>query len=462
MLLPSASAVFTAKTTGSGTFTARTVFGLTQTAPCFTHDASGGCGSAVAIRQTENMSISPDGKHLYAAAHTDDAVAQYARNLTTGALTALAAPNQCVSNAATTGCTTAAGLDRAYDVVVSPDGNHVYAAGYASDAVAAFSRDATTGALTQLAAPNRCVSNAAITGCTTGRALDGADGVAISPDGAFVYVAAYTSSAVTVFSRNSTTGVLTQLAGTAGCIADTSSTVTGCTAAVGLKNPYFLQVSPDGRSVYAAANGSSAVPVLQRNTTTGVLTQAAAPNACVYNTGSTAITGCTAAVGLSGVYNVRVSPDNSSVYALGYDGDTIAALSRNTTTGVLTQLAGPNACLYLTGGTAPAGCTAARAIDAPTGLSFTPDGRHLFVSAYTSGAVAVFRRGTTGVLTQLTGTNGCFAVSVTGCATGKGVQLGLSVLVSPDGRDVYVGGGQPQGTGQNPPTGNLAVLNWTH
>ena len=40
------------------------------------------------------------------------------------------------------------GLDGAYSVTVSPDGNHVYAGGYTDDAIAVFSRKSSTGALT--------------------------------------------------------------------------------------------------------------------------------------------------------------------------------------------------------------------------------------------------------------------------------------------------------------------------
>ena len=458
--LPVSNAGFSGVTVSpTNTFAARASFGLMQTAPCLNHDGSSGCTAATGIKQSEHVVVSPDGKHVYTASLLGDAVAVFSRNATTGALTQLAAPNQCVSNGSVTGCTTATGLDGVYDVAVSPDGNHVYATGYWSDTLAMFSRNATTGVLTQLAAPNKCVSRAAVTGCTTVTGLNGADGVAVSPDGAHVYVASYDDSSLAVFARDATTGALTQLAGAAGCITDTSAPITGCATARGLLNPFFLQVTPDGTSVYVAANGSSSVPVFQRDPTTGALTQPAAPNACVYNSGSAAITGCTAAVGLSGAYNVRVAPNSASVYVVGYNGNTVAAFSRNTSTGVLTQLASPNACLYNAGGTAPAGCSSARGLAAPTGLAFSPDGRWAFVSAYTSGAVVVLRHdNTTGVLSQLSGTDGCIAVSITGCTTGQAVQQGLNVTTSPDGRDVYSVGGNGSGQG----AGYLAVLNFTH
>jgi 6-phosphogluconolactonase (cycloisomerase 2 family) len=443
----------------ANTFAARASFGLMQTAPCFNHDGSSGCTAATGIKQSEHVVVSPDGKHVYTASLLGDAVAAFSRNATTGALTQLAAPNQCVTNGSVAGCTSVTGLDGVYDIAVSPDGNHVYATGYWSDTLAMFSRDATTGVLTQLAAPNKCLSRTVVTGCTTATAINGVDGVAVSPDGEHVYVTSYDDSTLAVFSRNSTTGALTQLAGSAGCITDTSAPINGCATARGLVNPYFLQVTPDGTSLYVAANGSHSVPVFQRDTTTGALTQPAAPNACIYNIGSPAITGCTPVVGLSGAYHVRVAPNSGSVYVVGYNGNTVAAFTRNTSTGVLTQLASPNACLYNSGGTAPAGCSSARGLAAPTGLAFSPDGRWAFVSAYTSGAVVVLRHdNATGVLSQLSGTDGCIAVAIAGCTTGQAVQQGLNVTTSPDGRDVYSVGGNGSGQG----AGYLAVLNFTH
>ena len=40
------------------------------------------------------------------------------------------------------------GLGYAYSVTISPDGNHAYAVGLTDDALVAFSRDSSTGALT--------------------------------------------------------------------------------------------------------------------------------------------------------------------------------------------------------------------------------------------------------------------------------------------------------------------------
>jgi len=71
-----------------------------------------------------------------------------------------------------------------------------------SDAVAALKRDTTTGALTQPAGTAGCVSETGTAGaCTDGANLDGAIIVVVSPDGADVYVGAQVSDAIAVLPR---------------------------------------------------------------------------------------------------------------------------------------------------------------------------------------------------------------------------------------------------------------------
>ncbi|GAB1645804.1 lactonase family protein [Krasilnikovia sp. MM14-A1259] len=462
-LLPTSLAAFSATASGpASSFTARATFGLTQTASpqCFSDDGSAGCTMATGIVEGQAVAVSPDGKNVYAGSSTSNAVAEFSRNTTTGSLTQLTTTNnKCVSNAGITGCTTVTGaLNGVYDVVVSPDGKNLYAVASRSSTVAAFNRDTSTGALTPLANPNRCLYDTGATNvpnCSSARGIGGADGVAISPDGAFVYVSSYSTNSVAAFARDSATGVLTQLSGTAGCTSATGAN--GCATGYGLGQPYFMRMTPDGTSLYVASYASYSVAVFQRNPTTGVLTQPGGSNACMNDVSKGAVTGCTTASGLYGAYNVAIAPNGRTVYVMGYDHDTVAIFTRNTTTGVLTQAA--SVCLYLSGGTTVAGCSSARAINGPTGMTFSADGLFAFVSAYGSNGVAAFRHdNATGALTQLTGTSGCISVNTSGCSAGSGLRLANNITTSPDGRDVYVTGGNTQGNG----AGYVASLNLTH
>ena len=105
---------------------------------------------------------------------------------------------------------------------MSPDGKHVYVASEGSDAVAAFARNKMTGSLTQLPDLAACVNDTGSSGtCTPGVGLAGALAVSVSPDGKHVYVASLDSDAVAAFARNNTTGALTQLLDQDGCVSET-------------------------------------------------------------------------------------------------------------------------------------------------------------------------------------------------------------------------------------------------
>jgi DNA-binding beta-propeller fold protein YncE len=220
------------------------------------------------------VAVSRDGKHVYVTSVTSSAVAVFARDrLMLGALTQLADPDGCIVNGPSldiAGCTnTGKALQRADGVAVSPDGKHVYVAALNSNAVAVFARDSMTGKLTQLADPDGCIVNGPsldIAGCTnTGKALGGANAVAVSPDGKNVYVVSDFSNAVAVFARDKMTGKLTQLADPDGCIVDgPSADIAGCTnTGKALNTGSDVAVSSNGKNVYVTA-GSFGVAVFKR------------------------------------------------------------------------------------------------------------------------------------------------------------------------------------------------------
>ena len=83
---------------------------------------------------------------------------------------------------------------------VSADGTSVYVASYFSDAVAVFQRDEASGVLTQLAGSAGCVSNTGSEGCVDGRAIQAVPSVTVSVDGRNVYTTSF-GSTVAVFAR---------------------------------------------------------------------------------------------------------------------------------------------------------------------------------------------------------------------------------------------------------------------
>jgi DNA-binding beta-propeller fold protein YncE len=166
---------------------------------CVSSDGTGGaCDQGSGLGKPQGVAVSVDGKHVYVASTTGDAVALFSRDKKTGTLSQLG----CISNGGSGGCDSGTALDGAYGVDVSQDGNNVYVTANVSDAVAVFARDKKTGLLNQLAPTNGCVSLSGTGGaCAAGVGLDGAQGLAITKDGKSVYVVGNASDAVAAFSR---------------------------------------------------------------------------------------------------------------------------------------------------------------------------------------------------------------------------------------------------------------------
>ena len=208
---------------------------------------------------------------------------------------------------------------------MSPDGKSVYVGSSMSGAVARFNRNTTTGAITQPAGTAGCISKTGAGGCADGHALSGPGPVAVSPDGKSVYAASHFSNAVVRLVRNTTTGAISQPAGATGCISHPGS-ATPCAYGHALHDPFGLAVSPDGKSVYVASIGDHAVARFNRNTTTGAISQPAGAAGCIsdYNP----YVDCAAGHGLYGAFDVAVSPDAKSVYVASSDSDAVARFNR--------------------------------------------------------------------------------------------------------------------------------------
>jgi 6-phosphogluconolactonase (cycloisomerase 2 family) len=141
------------------------------------------------------MAVSPDGVHAYVASEPDSAVVVLRRDAKTGALSFV----QRLANGL--GGVTGLGVPtgpRAIDV--TPDGRHVYVAAAADSAVAVFRRDAGAGTLDFVEAKRDGVDGV--------DGLNGAWSVAVSPDGRHLYAAGFADQAVAVFARDETTGAL--------------------------------------------------------------------------------------------------------------------------------------------------------------------------------------------------------------------------------------------------------------
>ena len=341
---------------------------------------------------------------------------------------------------------TGTGLNGTQDVVVSPDGNNVYAIGSSDDAIAEFTRNAD-GSLTQLG----CIADTNADGTcdtTTATGLEDPQAIAITPDGKNVYVAAEDSEAdpdIAEFTRNAN-GSLTEVSGS-DCIAEGEDEVCDVTGAAGLgvdEPPNALAVSPNGQNVYVGDAQDESIATLTRNTTDGSLSEPApADDDCIQDENEDSSECANTASGLSEVTGVVISPDGADVYTAGSPNEdangSIAEFSVGAG-GVLTQLG----CLGSPEDdeTCSAGTTGVVGI---TGLVVSPDGNNVYTaSEQNTGPIAEFlRSGEDGTLSQLTGDNNCIEEqgSDFGCLTqGIGIDDGYRLVVSPDGKDVYAAG----------------------
>jgi DNA-binding beta-propeller fold protein YncE len=384
---------------------------------------------------SEAVSLSPDGRHLYVASSSSNAIAIFRRSAATGKLTQASGRAGCVATRGAGGCARGLGLLGPNSVAVSPDGRNVYATSLKSDAVSVFRRDRVTGALTQLKSGQACVSGSPVTGCATGRALKGPDVVRVSPDGRNVYVGSFLGNALVVFARNASTGALKQPSGTAGCVVAVAAS--GCGTANALGAPEGLAVSKDGDNVYIANAATNAVGVYSRNASTGALKQASGTAGCIGDTpvAGSPPAGCAGGVQLSGANAVVVSPDDADVYVTSLLSNSVTSFSRGSK-GHLTQKSGTSACLvYLLA----VGCSLGRTMEAPEGLAVSPDGENVYVAAFTSNAVDVLNRSVdTGALLQKSRQPGCITVkAIPDCQLGRALVGVSSFAISPDGRYVY-------------------------
>jgi 6-phosphogluconolactonase (cycloisomerase 2 family) len=309
--------------------------------------------------------------------------------------------------------------------------------------------------------------------CAEARALNGPDALAVSPDGRSVYAASSgvapnvsgNPGSIAVFARDPATGRITQPAGVAGCVGDLDD---GCGQARAIQGTSAVAVSAGGRHVYATGFASGSIAVFGR-TPSGVLTQLAGAAGCL---GGDALEGCAAGAGLRGAADIAITRDGSSVYVASARSNAIAAFSRNASSGQLQQLPGDAACTAEQEADEDAGededlgapgesCRQGLSLIGASAVAASPDGKNVYVLA--RDAIAAFRRGPGGALTQLPGLKGCLAVDGRGgaCATVPQLENGLDLAISPDGLTLYVPSYHPGAIvllRRDPATGSLGRI----
>jgi DNA-binding beta-propeller fold protein YncE len=345
-----------------------------------------------------------------------------------------------------------------------------------------------------LVAPGQSSSDKGTSGCATGKALVGARAVAVSPDGANVYVVggvaganvAKSFGAIAILKRDQATGAISET----GCMStdgtDGRDGASGaCTPEPSLLGASGVAVSRDGSTVYVSSGSSASVVAFSRDPATGALTRLG----CFQATPRQGAP-CAAANLFSSARGLVVSADGSALYVAspleGAVSTLDSAASLRTSAGIV-PAAGPppaaatadapaNAGASSTNSTSTAGagasgtspspsprplasifstslagtellnpciaangldgvCSVGTAIEELSALALSPDGKQVYGAATGSGAIDVFTPDASGVLSQ----TGCvMAAAPQGlCSSAHLLEHPFALAPSPDGKNVY-------------------------
>jgi 6-phosphogluconolactonase (cycloisomerase 2 family) len=332
------------------------------------------------IAPASALTMSPDGRFLYAGDWNTHTIAWFLRDSTTGALIS--------SNSLLSSDRTATGGALPASLVIPANGANAYAVGRDRSCVTVLGRNGSNGALTVSALVRNTLTNLTD--------LGGAYSVAVSKSGAEVYVAAAADGAIDRFARNAKDGSLTF---------DTAY-VDIREATFGAGGPYWLGLSPDQKFLYAAGYGG--LYWYGRDLASGRLTLR----------GSESLSGLAPVKGM-------FSADGKYLYLAYESGHSVMWFGRDSSSGTLTLVSNVNNQM-----------DSITEMFSPNQAAVSPDGKYVYVSSGFAGeGVFWFNRdAATGALT--------YGGKVLNNAHGITIMTDPSALaISPNGKYVYVGCG---------------------
>jgi 6-phosphogluconolactonase (cycloisomerase 2 family) len=198
------------------------------------HDGASGLVGA------SDVSVSPDGRHVYATSDIDNAIAIFAKDPTQDAVAFV----DWLHN----GSNGVSGLNGASAIAIDHSGSHVFVTGRLSNALAVFARDIDSGLLQQENIYTN--SQAAVSG------LGGASDVALDRSSELVCVTGSTDHSVAVFRRAADSADLEWI----------EVVENGQTGVAGLAGASSLVASPDGRFLYVTASVDDALVTIETTT----------------------------------------------------------------------------------------------------------------------------------------------------------------------------------------------------
>jgi len=340
-----------------------------------------------------SIAVSPDSKSIYVASVDDDAVAVFQRDLTNGKLTFLEDHKDNKNGVD--------GLDGIRSIIISPDAKNVYVASKDDNAIAVFQRDLITGKLIFLEYYKDGVNSI--------EGLGGAFTLTISPDSKFIYVGSWIDRVMTIFQRDLTTGKLT--------LNEIRNDQNPIIYSSIFYDIYSLLISNDNKNLYVGTDGY-ALTILKRDTLTGSIAYLDHYPKTIYDYETLDI------------FSLSISPDDKNLYLANSYSDDIAIFQRDLTTGRLTFLEAKKD-----------GVNGVDGLSDALSITISLDGKNVYIASSDAlgraggdNALAVFSRDqSNGKLTFL-------EVLKDGINGVDGLDGACSVVVSPDGINVYAAG----------------------
>lgn len=349
-----------------------------------------------------------------------------------------------------------------------------------------------------LVAPEAGSSDNSTSRCAVGNALVGAHAVAVSPDGANVYVAggvagtsvATSFGAVVILKRDPTTGAISET----GCLSSDGTDGRDGASGACMPTPSLLgadgaAVSPDGSTVFVSSSSSASVVAFSRDPATGALTRlgcfqgdprpgAPCGAANLFSSSSALAAGADGsalyvAAPLEGAISTLTAPSSTPTSGPGGStsssnpgGSTSSSSSpaSSATTTLASIFTTPPASTYLLNPCIAVNgldgiCTVGTATQGLDALALSPDGKQLYGTAPGSKAIDVFATGAAGALAETS----CVKVQAPPglCSSGTLMDSPTALAVSPDGQNVYASdslgsGGSVDVFNRNPTTGALS------
>jgi DNA-binding beta-propeller fold protein YncE len=397
-----------------------------------------GCKFVSGMTGPTAVAVSPDGRNVYVAAESNALIVfsraedgqltylQCVGNMGEGA----PGPKSCTSGSE--------GLDEPKSIAISPDGSTVYVASFASNALLVLGRAANGELTAKGCVGNSESSRKGPPACIGAEGLAGPEGVVVSPDGKDVYTTGYESNSVNLFERAGNGDV--KPFGCIGNDVSGSLGPPSCEGAEGLAGPSGLAVSPDGATLYVTGYRSHDLDVFGRNPATGGLTgKGCVGNTPAESGERPGPPSCIGSQGLQDAYAVVVSPNGGSVHVASSLANAVVSFSRagNGDATPVQCLGNDEGALEQPG---PAGCAPGQGLRVPDALAVSPDGADVYVAAQSSNTVDVLGREATGSLAahlclRDSETSATIAPS---CGTAPELKHPAGVAVSPDGKNVYV------------------------